>query len=277
MMMAPTSLIGGRTTTHCALFLLIVAFQLDIIPSLVVGPEYAVCKQQWNKPMSNKPTPIQQGSRQKTTRNYSCNEDFLDSLQTHADWEEHMSLLQDDPLVEEGGRLVLYRGNPRATLMIVGEAPGAKEDELGLPFVGRAGQLLDAMLCEAGWDVEREVYVSNLVRRRPPGNRDPTAEEVAYYAPLLRREVELVNPRIVLATGRFSMRALLGEGRGITKVRGRWYEDTLPGRACMPIFHPSYLLRNPSKTKDGPRWLTWQDILEVRRRYESMMIEPSSG
>uniref|UniRef100_A0A7S2S1J0 Type-4 uracil-DNA glycosylase n=1 Tax=Rhizochromulina marina TaxID=1034831 RepID=A0A7S2S1J0_9STRA len=177
--------------------------------------------------------------------------------------------LSGDPLEEFGGRVVHYRGNPGAKVVVVGEAPGATEDELGVPYVGRAGKLLDQILTAAGFDVEEDVYFTNVVKRRPPENRDPTAAELRYYSPLLLEELRLVDPWIVVCTGRFSMRTLLDVKQGITKVRGQWFPlPGLPEIHGMPMFHPSYLLRNPSRKAGSPKSLTWVDAQEIRRKFQ---------
>ncbi len=179
--------------------------------------------------------------------------------------------LSGDPLEAHGGRVVHFRGSQDAKLMVVGEAPGATEDELGIPYCGRSGKLLDQILTAAGFDPTADVYVSNLVKRRPPDNRDPTAQEIAWYKPFLLEELRLVDPAIVLCTGRHSMKALLGEQSGITKVRGQWYDQVGDGRLYMPVFHPSFLLRNPSREPGKPKSLTWVDFQTVRAKYDEIM------
>ena len=162
---------------------------------------------------------------------------------------------------------MVHRGVPTARIMIVGEAPGAEEDARGVPYVGRAGQLLDRVFAAVRLDTNRDCYVTNVAKRRPANNRDPTAAEIAYYLGFLEEEIRLVDPAIVVLTGRHATRALLGADvakEGISKIRGRWRRDRC-GRRIMPMFHPSYLLRNPQKTPGSPKALTWDDIREVRR------------
>lgn len=207
----------------------------------------------------------------------------LSGLTTHADFVAALEAVTDDPLALEPGageNIVVFRGSPTAKLMVIGEAPGATEDELKKPFVGRAGQLLDQILQSVQFDVTRDVYVSNVVRRRPPGNRNPLAGEIAFFLPWLLKEIELVDPHVILLAGSFPMKALLeDEKRGITKVRGQWFEKQIGGRQrlCMPIFHPSYLLRNQSRAVGGPKWLTWQDIQDVRKHYQIMAGDSNGG
>ena len=170
-------------------------------------------------------------------------------------------------------RVVVSRGNPAARLMVIGEGPGAQEDASGLPFVGRAGQLLDQMLDSVGIDSNRDAYVCNVVKCRPPDNRKPTAEEMAACRPWLERQIALVNPGVILLAGATAMEGVLGVKGGITKLRGQWRQgsgDGLEGRWLMPIFHPSYLLRNPSRERGSPKWLTWQDLQDVRRRLDQL-------
>eukprot|EP00741_Cyanophora_paradoxa_P012619 tig00020614_g12192.t2 len=170
-----------------------------------------------------------------------------------------------DPLQPPiGGRLVWYRGNPKAPLMVVGEGPGADEDRLGYPFVGRAGQLLDRILESVDIDPLDDVYITNVVKRRPPNNRTPTDLEVAWHLPTLLAEIDALRPRVIVLAGTVAMRAVLGERRGITAARGHWAERH--GAHVVPIFHPSYLLRNPQREKGTPKYLTWCDMREVKRR-----------
>lgn len=163
---------------------------------------------------------------------------------------------------------VVGRGNLQAPIMIVGEAPGQNEDETGLPFVGKAGQLLEKILASVNLVPEQDIYIANVIKCRPPANRVPTTEEVAACKPYLLEQIRLVNPKIILLTGATSVRGLTGDKRGITKIRGTWLE--WEGRLCMPILHPAYLLRNPSREQGSPKWLMWQDIQAVRAKLEEI-------
>lgn len=163
---------------------------------------------------------------------------------------------------------VVGRGYPKAPIMIVGEGPGQNEDETGLPFVGKAGQLLEKILASVSLSSETDVYISNIVKCRPPGNRAPTTEEMDACRPYLSEQIRLVDPQIILLMGASAMKGLIGEKRGITKVRGQWLE--WENRLCMPIFHPAYLLRNQSRDKGSPKWLTWQDIQAVRAKLDEI-------
>ncbi len=183
-----------------------------------------------------------------------------------------MMKLEDDPLFPAGTNMVIYRGNPRARLMIIGEAPGTEEDRQGKPFVGRSGQLLDQILQSVNFDPEQDVFITNAVFRLPPGDdgkplRKPTSEEIVYYKPYLLEIIRLVDPLIMLLTGNVATESLL-EQTGITRLRGQWFP--WQGRWAMPIFHPAYLLRNPSREPGSPKALMWQDIREARRKYDEL-------
>ncbi len=191
------------------------------------------------------------------------------SFETHDQLVSALEALTDDPLAAYGTNVVVYRGNPEADLMVIGEAPGANEDQQKKPYVGRSGQLLDKILESAEFDSQNGVYVTNVAFRRPPANRDPTQAELDFYKPYLLDLIRLVDPKIILLTGRYSMRQVIGEKQGITKVRGNWYP--LPeNRLAMPVFHPAYLLRNPSRKPGSPKSLMWQDIRTLREKYDEV-------
>jgi uracil-DNA glycosylase family 4 len=165
-------------------------------------------------------------------------------------------------------QVVVSRGNPQARLMVIGEGPGAQEDATGQPFVGRAGQLLDQLLAGAGLDSNRDAYVANVVKCRPPGNRRPTARELAACRPWLEQQIRLVDPAVILLAGATALEGVLGIRGGITRRRGQWHHseaEALRGRQLMPILHPSYLLRNPSAAAGSPRWHTMHDLALVRQ------------
>lgn len=163
---------------------------------------------------------------------------------------------------------VVGRGNLQAPIMIVGEAPGQNEDETGLPFVGKAGQLLEKILASVKLETEKDVYICNINKCRPPNNRVPTTDEVEACKPYLLEQIRLVDPKIILFTGATAVKGLTGDKRGITKIRGTWIE--WEGRLCMPILHPAYLLRNPSREQGSPKWLMWQDIQAVRIKLDEI-------
>lgn len=152
--------------------------------------------------------------------------------------------------------LVFGVGNPRARLVFVGEGPGEEEDRRGEPFVGRAGQLLTDIITK-GMGLRREdVYICNVVKCRPPGNRNPEPDEVDSCEPFLRRQLELIRPEVVVALGKFAAQTLLRDRTPITKLRGRWFD--YHGIRLMPTFHPAYLLRNPADKR-----LVWADVQAV--------------
>ncbi len=163
---------------------------------------------------------------------------------------------------------VIGRGNPQAKLMFIGEGPGQNEDETGIAFVGKAGQLLDKILAAVNL-TENEVFICNVVKCRPPGNRDPLPAEADACKGYLMEQIRIVSPKIILLTGKIAMKNLLGIKDGITKVRGQWIEKD--GVFYMPIFHPAYLLRNPSKEKGSPKWLMWQDIQAVKTKLDELL------
>ncbi|WP_254967776.1 uracil-DNA glycosylase family protein [Cyanobium sp. CH-040] len=169
--------------------------------------------------------------------------------------------------------VVVSRGNPAARLMVIGEGPGAQEDATGQPFVGRAGQLLDQMLASVAIDSNRDAYICNVVKCRPPGNRKPTALEIEACRPWLEQQIRLVDPAVILLAGASALEGVLGIKGGITRLRGQWRRgerEPLAGRWLMPILHPSYLLRNPSRQQGSPKWLTWHDLQDVRRRLDQL-------
>ncbi len=159
---------------------------------------------------------------------------------------------------------VVGTGDEAAALMVVGEAPGGEEDRRGLPFVGPAGKLLDRMLAAIG--LERSaVYITNILPWRPPGNRSPTAEEIALCRPFVERQIELVQPKVLVLVGGISAKSLLDKREGITRLRGTWRNFAPPGLdepiATMATFHPAYLLRQPAAKKE-----VWRDLLAIQKK-----------
>jgi uracil-DNA glycosylase family 4 len=186
---------------------------------------------------------------------------------------DEMKRMKDDPLANAGTNVVISRGNPLAKLLIIGEAPGPEENIKGKPFVGRAGQLLDKILESAEFDPEKDVYITNSVFRMPPGEdgksfRKPTTEEIEYYRPFVLEIIRLIDPVIMLLTGNVACQSILGK-TGITSLRGKWTQ--MDERWVMPIFHPSYLLRNPVRDPGSPKALMWEDMKNVRKKYDELM------
>ncbi len=155
-----------------------------------------------------------------------------------------------------------------ADLVFIGEAPGEVEDHSGRPFVGRAGQLLDKILESVGLNRE-EVYITNVVKCRPPLNREPEADEIKACWPWLEAQLHHLKPKIIVALGSVPAKALLKTKEGITKLRGRFFKWR-DGIEVFPMFHPSFLLRNPAKGKGSPKYLTWQDIQRVKERLDEL-------
>jgi DNA polymerase len=155
--------------------------------------------------------------------------------------------------------IVFGVGNPSARLMFVGEGPGEDEDRKGEPFVGKAGELLDSIITNGMGLARAEVYIANVVKCRPPNNRNPEPDEIVACEPFLRRQVEIVRPEVIVSLGNFATQVLLGDRTPISRRRGRWHE--VAGTPLMPTFHPAYLLRNPSD-----KGLVWSDIKLVLER-----------
>jgi uracil-DNA glycosylase family 4 len=163
--------------------------------------------------------------------------------------------------------LVFSDGNPEASLMLVGEAPGRDEDIEGKPFVGRSGQLLDRILVAIGLD-RTSAYIANVIPWRPPGNRTPTPQETEICRPFIERQIELADPKVLVTLGGPSAKVLLGTTEGILKLRGSWrVHRTSSGREIpvMPTLHPAYLLRNPAHKR-----FAWRDFLEVKARLRAL-------
>lgn len=163
--------------------------------------------------------------------------------------------------------VVFSDGIPNDKLMLIGEAPGFYEDQKGLPFVGKAGQLLDKIFESVGLSREKDVYICNTIKCRPPDNRDPLQEEKEACREYLNAQIEILKPKIILICGRVALESMLPGQGGITKVRGKWFNGSNEAK-MMPIFHPSYLLRNDSREKGSPKWLMWQDIQEIKKAYD---------
>jgi uracil-DNA glycosylase family 4 len=162
-----------------------------------------------------------------------------------------------------------------APIMIVGEAPGGEEDARGLPFVGRAGKLLDKMLATIGLSRQDNVYITNLIYWRPPGNRDPSPVEMQLCAPFLMRQIELKQPKLLLTVGKFATHAMLGREDGIMKLRGRklsYAQDGIAPITTVPMLHPAYLLRNPADKAKA-----WDDLRAIAKLCDELGIKRSAG
>ena len=173
------------------------------------------------------------------------------------------------PLGATKTKSVFSAGVPNSKLVLIGEAPGYYEDQKGEPFVGKAGQLLDKILASVGFSREKDIYICNTLKCRPPENRDPLPEEKVACREYLDAQLEILKPRIILLCGRIAATSFIDTNLGITKLRGKWFEGPYCSK-MMPIFHPSYLLRNDSREKGSPKWLMWQDIKEIRKVYDML-------
>ena len=175
---------------------------------------------------------------------------------------EKLKIIKNCKLRENASNLVFSDGNPNSKIMIIGEGPGANEDKEGLPFVGRAGQLLDKMLHAISLSREN-VYITNVVNYRPPENRKPTENEVARYLPYLKKNIEIISPKIILLLGSTAMNAILRNADVISKMRGKWYEVEINKLKIYSIvsFHPAYLLRQPDQKK-----FSWIDLKMIREK-----------
>ncbi|WP_420597063.1 uracil-DNA glycosylase [Deinococcus sp.] len=178
-------------------------------------------------------------------------------------------------------QVVVSDGNPEAKLVIIGEGPGGDEDRVGKPFVGRGGQLLDQIL-KAVQLGRQDVYITNIVKCRPPGNRTPEALETETCTSLwLEPQLALLRPKVILSLGNTPTQYLLQTKSGITRLRGVWHRyvqrDSLYDAYLMPMFHPAYLLRNDTRAPGGPKSLTWQDIQEVRAVLDGKTPEGLGG
>ena len=214
----------------------------------------------FSRPAANPPAAISADAATQTARSAAAAAENLEALRAALDAFEGCGLKRT------ASRLVFADGNPAARLMLVGEAPGAEEDRQGLPFVGRAGQLLDRMLAAIGLD-RTQVYIANVVPWRPPGNRAPTPQETAACLPFIERQIALVDPDILVCLGGSSAQTLLHLKDGIMRARGKWYDYTIERGAkgsrkirAMATLHPAYLLRQPAHKR-----LAWRDLREVAK------------
>ncbi len=160
--------------------------------------------------------------------------------------------------------VIFGEGNPGAKILIIGEAPGHDEDMIGRPFVGKSGQLLDKILAACGFTREQHVYISNIVKCRPPGNRVPTDQEAKTCIPYLMKQIELIDPLILIPLGASALRVFFGKEYRITQVRGNWLNWY--NKLVMPVYHPAALLRNPNLKRD-----TWEDYKKVVYKYRELV------
>ncbi len=171
-------------------------------------------------------------------------------------------------LQKQSKNIVFSDGNPKSKIMLIGEAPGANEDQEGLPFVGRAGVLLDKMLAAINLD-RKNVYISNIINYRPPDNRRPTEEEIKQYLPFISKHIEIIGPKILVLLGSTAMNALIGKDVVISKMRGKWFEKKFGNckTSVIVTFHPAFLMRQPAQKK-----MAWIDLKMIRDKKTNLKI-----
>ena len=197
--------------------------------------------------------------------NFEISEDKAKSLES---LKKKIVNLKDCELKKNAKNVVFSDGNPKSKIMLVGEAPGANEDLEGLPFVGRAGNLLDKMLGAIELD-RKKVYISNIINYRPPDNRRPTEEEIKKYLPFIVKHIEIINPKILVLLGSTAMNAIVGNEFVISQMRGKWIEKRFGNCKTSVIitFHPAFLLRQPAQKK-----LSWIDLKMIRDKKNKLKI-----
>ena len=197
--------------------------------------------------------------------NYEIPEDKSKSLEF---LKKSIMNLKKCDLKKNAKNIVFSDGNPKSKIMLIGEAPGANEDDEGLPFVGRAGMLLDKMLTAINLD-RKKVYISNIINYRPPENRRPTDEEIKRYLPFITKHIEIINPKILVLLGSTAMNALIGNDVVISKMRGKWIEKEFGNCKTSVIitFHPAFLMRQPAQKK-----MSWIDLKMIREKKNKLNI-----
>lgn len=170
------------------------------------------------------------------------------------------------PLAKTRNHVIFGEGNPHAPVIIIGEAPGRDEDLRGRPFVGLSGQLLDKILAACGFNRTHHVFISNIIKCRPPGNRVPSPDEIRFCKPYLLQQIDLIDPKILILMGATALKTMIGPEMRITSVRGSWIN--WDGRLAMPVYHPSALLRNPALKRD-----TWEDFKKIVGKYRQIVDE----
>ena len=179
-----------------------------------------------------------------------------------------ISLIKDCDLKKNANNIVFADGNPKAKIMLIGEGPGSNEDKEGLPFVGRAGELLNKMLASINLD-RTNVYITNVVNYRPPENRRPTDKEIARYLPFLVKHIEIINPKILVLLGSTALNALVGDQEVISKARGKWIEKQIGTckTSVITTIHPAFLMRQPAQKK-----LSWIDLKMIKEKKSKLKI-----
>jgi DNA polymerase len=184
-------------------------------------------------------------------------------ISTLSDLREVIARL-DTPLKDQATNMVFGSGNENAELLLIGEAPGAEEDRQGMPFVGQSGQLLDKILNAIELN-RNEIYITNILPWRPPGNRTPSSEEIAMFRPYVLKHISIINPKFIVCLGGTASKALLQTTESMTQLRGKWVNVEGIAAKILPTFHPAYLLRSPSQKREA-----WIDFLLVKQKMNSM-------
>ena len=207
--------------------------------------------------------------------NKAINRYKKDALEMSGDKAKNLDLLKKSiiglkncDLKKHAKNIVFSDGNPKSKIMLIGEAPGANENHEGLPFVGRAGQLLDKMLSAIDLD-RRKVYISNIINYRPPENRRPTEDEIKRYLPFISKHIEIIKPKILILLGSTAMNALISSEKVISKMRGKWIEKQFGTWKTSVIitFHPAFLMRQPAQKK-----MAWIDLKMIREKKSNLKI-----
>ena len=197
--------------------------------------------------------------------NYEISQDKTESLEL---LKKTIFNIKNCSLKKQAKNIVFCDGNPKSKIMLIGEAPGANEDEEGLPFVGRAGMLLDKMLAAINLD-RKKVYISNIINYRPPENRRPTDVEIKRYLPFITKHIEIIDPKIIVLLGSTAMNALIGDETVISKMRGKWIEKKFGNckTSVLITFHPAFLMRQPAQKK-----MAWIDLKMIRDKKNNLKI-----
>lgn len=234
--------------------------ETDITPSAQIKPRSETVSVSTERPHSS-PAPVPDEHSMRDAEQLAANATSLEELRIA------LTGFDGCALKLRATQLVFGDGNPEADIMLIGEAPGRDEDEQGKPFVGRSGQLLDRMLAQIGLD-RTKVYIANTVPWRPPGNRTPTAQEIAVCMPFLIRQVELVNPKIIVSLGAAATQTLRDDPKlSIVRTRGKWNDITLGAVTCptLAMFHPAFLLRQPLQKREA-----WRDLIALQKQVQTL-------
>lgn len=209
------------------------------------------------------PNSVQKPSLVKTSAMIEIAQKACDQVSSLEELRQHIDEFDGSELKKMATNLVFSDGNPKASVMLIGEAPGADEDREGKPFVGMSGQLLDKMFGCIGLSRSENLYITNILPYRPPGNRTPTPQEMAMFRPFVMKHIELIAPKILILVGATALKTIFQKDVPITKMRGQWDKIDVSGRQIQitSIYHPAYLLRSPLQKRT-----VWQDLLEINEK-----------